>query len=567
MTKQEWISHKIGILIKEGRPKDQAIAIAYSMWEDGDKKQEGGFQYNRTFMPQDLGYNPTMPTSLNTPQPNAYGDFANQLDNKYPMQQMSPTLGWQFQPNPEIKQDLGAKDQYSPENVTKNAVKGVMGTEGTGTTDNTEYNDWVKYNIVNPNAGGGMDLGTSLTYTGQQFGKGNTGMGVAGAGLSALKGVRNFLSGYGAGKSQQNVEREYHDKMYNNDAGLYTRTDNYLEGGQLRYHQEIGLVGDEDYMYDDLINKYPNAGQPLPEPAKIDDFLGGASPTATSPAGVPYQSDPNFVPTTIDKVDSNSARDIWIEKTGLPWSEAKRLGYTDGTAKDNTKLLGELNDPRFKKESLRSKPFAAPVQTAKNDVAQVKKIAKVQNYFDSPEYKALPKKKKEQAQAKAVEELGGWDTITHAIGRVGEVLGNPLQSFGEYAKYGELPAKNFSKNSTNAYDDVIGMINPASWASHASNAVDFAEGEEYGKAAQEALGALPAAGKFLKTVKYIPYAKGLPAASIPRAGYLGQGAQRVGQAAQTLLHQEGGYATGQQYDMSDDEIQSLIQRGYKIRYV
>ena len=36
--------------------------------------------------------------------------------------------------------------------------------------------------------------------------------------------------------------------------------------------------------------------------------------------------------------DSKSARDVWVHKTGLPWSEAKKLGYTDGSAKDNTKL-------------------------------------------------------------------------------------------------------------------------------------------------------------------------------------------------------------------------------------
>lgn len=31
--KQEWISKKIAKLIKEGKLQDQAVAIAYSMWD------------------------------------------------------------------------------------------------------------------------------------------------------------------------------------------------------------------------------------------------------------------------------------------------------------------------------------------------------------------------------------------------------------------------------------------------------------------------------------------------------------------------------------------------------
>lgn len=42
MNKKDWISNKIGILINEGRDRDQAAAIAYSMWDKGNYKQEGG---------------------------------------------------------------------------------------------------------------------------------------------------------------------------------------------------------------------------------------------------------------------------------------------------------------------------------------------------------------------------------------------------------------------------------------------------------------------------------------------------------------------------------------------
>lgn len=110
--------------------------------------------------------------------------------------------------------------------------------------------------------------------------------------------------------------------------------------------------------------------------------------------------------------------------------------------------------------------------------------------------KTLPKSGRTQGDIKVADEY-------NPIARAGEVLANPLQSIGEYAKYGELPASGFSKNDKNAYDQVIGLINPMYWANAAGNSVDFASEGEYTKAGREALDALPG---FAKTVKYIPIA-------------------------------------------------------------
>ncbi len=240
MTKDEWISHKIGILINEGRPRDQAIAIAYSMWGSGDNKQQGGYytnnatgfqtnygvptvpnsggfttggyDLNNPYQPQNfqpIGYNPSVPTSL-VEQPQT---VSQQFTNSNPLPFKDPN---QFQ------NGVG----YTP-NPTN-----LVGDPGQGQQNNTQYQDWVKYNILNP-YNQGMDLTSSLTYTGQQFGQGNTGQGIMGAGLSLLKGARNFLSGYGSGKAQQNVENQLKDNLYNNDASLYSRTDNYQEGGEI----------------------------------------------------------------------------------------------------------------------------------------------------------------------------------------------------------------------------------------------------------------------------------------------------------------------------------------------
>lgn len=232
--------------------------------------------------------------------------------------------------------------------------------------------------------------------------------------------------------------------------------------------------------------------------------------------------------------DSNSARDNWVQKTGLPWSEAKRLGYTSGSAKDNTKLLSELNDPRFKKENLRTAPSRSssqsrtPVQHRETPSGRLAPI-KPQSYAEA--MKGKPKYSGNQGNIGTPDE-------GNMITRLGERLANPMQTFGEYIKYGELPSKGFSKYSKNAFDQALGLRNPAYWANAVGNASDYASEGEYRKAVIEAADALPALGK-LKYVKNVPFAKGLPAGKeyIKRAGYLGEGAKRISGPASKQLGQ------------------------------
>lgn len=98
-----------------------------------------------------------------------------------------------------------------------------------------QYN--TRYNIFNPY--GGLDLNTSLNYTGQQFGQGNVGMGVAGAGLSFLKGARELLGGYSSGRENQRVRNEYFDNLYNQEP-LYTYAQ---QGGKKTISNAEALTG------------------------------------------------------------------------------------------------------------------------------------------------------------------------------------------------------------------------------------------------------------------------------------------------------------------------------------
>lgn len=49
----------------------------------------------------------------------------------------------------------------------------------------------------------------------------------------------------------------------------------------------------------------------------------------------------------LSEFDNDSARDWWVKRTGKSWAEAKKLGYSDGTASSNIELLNRLKDKNF----------------------------------------------------------------------------------------------------------------------------------------------------------------------------------------------------------------------------
>ena len=90
-----------------------------------------------------------------------------------------------------------------------------------------EQNINERFNILN--SYGGIGLEDSLAYTGQSFGNKEYGKGAMGAGLSLLKGSRNFLTGYASGKESNRVKNEYMDKRFNTDPNFKA----FQQGGVL----------------------------------------------------------------------------------------------------------------------------------------------------------------------------------------------------------------------------------------------------------------------------------------------------------------------------------------------
>jgi hypothetical protein len=379
--KSAWISDKIAVLMGEGRPQKQAIAIAYSMWEQ--KHEMGGTQLpmmqdgNEYFSNNQVGFvegfgNPgyqapqKQPTFNFTPKqfPTSI-DFNTKVDSsKYGLGQ-SPNYV-----NPLSTESLTAGKDWAAKNPLPAGVKQPMATSiGFEPMSATELSKGVQNAQVTDDGGaaarktattgitqfynpyGDVGMGDALAFSGEQFAKGNTGLGIVGAASGVLQGAKAFLSGMGAQKRQNQVMKTYAEEQRKGMTGegreVAMEYGGYYQNGGMdksNYEEEINAEMDNSY----------------PEVAAQNNPVF-ANQNTEAPVVAEEKASSNF--------DANSARDNWVQKTGLPWSEAKRLGYTDGTAKDNIKLLSELKDPRFKAENLRKAPVTRKaVNTTKQEV-------------------------------------------------------------------------------------------------------------------------------------------------------------------------------------------------------
>lgn len=477
--KQAWISEKISMLMGEGRPQKQAIAIAYSMWNQ--KHEYGGYQMPSYQMGATVNFNQAPNAFSQTPNfgttvgydpkidPKKYGfGVDSQLSNN------ALTAGEDWKKNNPLPEGVFASNLSDDATKTETA-DGSQGTSPTGIRQ--FYNPY-----------GDVSMGDALYFGGQEFAKGNNWKGAAGLGLGLLKGTKDFLAGMGNQKRQDTIMKSYNENQRKNMTGE-NRAVAMKMGG---YYQDGGNKDKSNY------EKEVNAEMDRNYPEDAQTWYD--------------QNPPGFNLPLDEEVakESNTQKEVWQvweEKTGKPWKDAKRLGYTDGTAKDNLKLLSELNDPRFKASNLRGNPLKTSTKKKQEVDNKVKKeIEKAKKTLSYSEYmKKLPKSGKAQGDIKEADEY-------NTIGRIGEVLANPFQSIGEYAKYGELPASGFSKNDKNAYDQVLGIINPAYWANAAGNAADLAVEGDYMRAGREALDVLPAL-RSAKLTKFIPVGRGTSAGS------------------------------------------------------
>jgi transcriptional regulator CtsR len=460
--KNDWISSKISTLVKEGYPQKQAVAIAYSMYEN--QHGNGGYQlpkyqvgknsysFGNTFAGSNFG-KPKFGADPNIQSPEAFSASLDKITEVNPGE-----YGLGKDPNkpsllsPEsltAGKDWAAKNPL-PQGIEKPMSTNVFGAEVEDSKPKTETTGLEKPNIegnqpfqfFNPYSG--VDIPTAGVMFGQSLENKDTLGAIASGAKVALGTARNILGGMGQARRENYVKKQYAEKQregmtgqgreqmarfggYYQEGGMQPEMEQDMEQqgagqeqqmmqevaqmlqqgadpqqviqqlvqmgipqdqavqmvqaimqqmqgstpqlkrGGMMYYQDGGEDeedGEDDYEYEEepnyIINKPSLMGkrQNFSEPALAISPAIESAVEATSPTEEEEET---------PKYDKSSARDTWVAKTGMPWSEAKRLGYTSGSAKDNMKLLSELNDSRFDKKYLRKKPLSPAKKEAEDN--------------------------------------------------------------------------------------------------------------------------------------------------------------------------------------------------------
>lgn len=96
-------------------------------------------------------------------------------------------------------------------------------------------------------------------------------------------------------------------------------------------------------------------------PAKSSAKPAASAKTPAKPAKTPA------VVTKLAKPAGKTVSQVWKEKTGMDWSEAKKLGLSDGSAKSNLALLAKLNSGATSRADLGVKVEPIVLATKKNE--------------------------------------------------------------------------------------------------------------------------------------------------------------------------------------------------------
>lgn len=418
--KSAWISDKISTLVKEGYPQKQAVAIAYSMYENRHSK--GGYQ-----LPMyQLGTGSFDP---NKPTPEALAAYEEQQKKAQDMgiSILDSDLGDEKSgmTNPEL---MPASAQLNFNKIQNTATSNYDENGNAKDTSNPlDIKGSEPFQFFNPYSG--FDIPTAASTLGSSIESGDT-LGTVASGLKLATGLtRNFFGGMGQERRKNYLEKQYYEKQREGMTGAgreeVKRFGGYYQEGGMEepqggdIQQQVAQALQQGMSPEEVMQQLVQMGMPEDQAvALIQGIMQQMQPSTPQlrRGGMMYYQDggeegeedeegyedeeePNYMinkPSLMGKqqnfsetekeeieqedeeedkeeetpkYDKNSARDTWVAKTGLPWSEAKRLGYTDGSAKDNMKLLSELNDPRFKKEYLRKRP-ASPAKSNKKSYTQ-----------------------------------------------------------------------------------------------------------------------------------------------------------------------------------------------------
>lgn len=275
---------------------------------------------------------------------------------------------------PPMPTDASMEEIVTPENTNESkygldtALKGEMLTDwgnnlnaddvanpyilNTQSTSSGDIQGYKPYQFNNPY--GEVNLGQAAGYLGESI-KNKDAQGIVVSGLKLGTGLaRNLLSGMGEQNRQNQIMKSYYEGQ--RDTATQSNKRNYLYdqgyGENFGYYQNGGdwsSFGDMDpETYDDYGRLNTNYFEQEPS------YNYFTPPVATNTSNQPPVTQSQ--PLAPQPQPGKEVWQVWQEKTGLPWKDAKRLGYTDGTAKDNLKLLQEINSETFDVSKLRKAP-------------------------------------------------------------------------------------------------------------------------------------------------------------------------------------------------------------------
>ena len=246
MTKEESIANRVkALMAKNGYTKFQATAIVRN--EDSKPKAQMGFQ--QPWYNQNYNLDNTIQSQAMSPQQNFSTGNQDYLRMAHtPAQAQNPA--YQSMVNPSF-----APGNYNEWDKDNNKIPDLaQQAEGSPALDpatqpqEDSTNSPKAEQINNTNVAnlyGGVDLEGALAYAGRGFGTGNAWQAGTGTALSAVKGARNFLSGFASGQSDKQTYEDYMKKL-NEDQR------------QTEYRQMGGKIKNSEVMAMNAITDNPN---------------------------------------------------------------------------------------------------------------------------------------------------------------------------------------------------------------------------------------------------------------------------------------------------------------------
>lgn len=246
MTKEESIANRVKTLMaKNGYTKFQATAIVRN--EDSKPKAQMGFQ--QPWYNQNYNLDNTIQSQAMSPQQNFSTGNQDYLRMAHtPAQAQNPAYQSMVNPSfaPGNYNEWDKDNNGAPDTIQK--VEGNPAIEP-ATQPQKDKENYSKAEQINntdvANLYGGVDLEGALAYAGRGFGTGNAWQAGTGTALSAVKGARNFLSGFASGQSDKQTYEDYMKKL-NEDQR------------QTEYVQQGGKIKNSEVMAMNAITDNPN---------------------------------------------------------------------------------------------------------------------------------------------------------------------------------------------------------------------------------------------------------------------------------------------------------------------